>query len=234
MELAVIKIGGHLISPEGEVLDIEYVKKLVKSLKEALSLAKRLVVVVGGGQVARRYITAGRQLGLNEGILDRLGIEASRMNALFLSYALHGINTGGVPSTIDEISGHARTSSTVFVGGLEPGQSTTTVAALIAESLQADKLVIATNVDGIYNSDPRVNPQARKMDYVSISTLEEMFMKRSLPAGGYELLDPVTIKILKRSKIDTVVVNGRPPGNIIKAMKGERIGTTVIFEEKDK
>ena len=115
----------------------------------------------------------------------------------------------------------------VFMGGLQPGQSTTTVAALVAEALSAEQLIIATDVDGIYDSDPKLNPAARKFDRVRIEKLEKMF-SGGVRAGEYKLLDPLTISLIKRSRIRTQVLNGRPPSNIRRALKGEVVGTLIV------
>ncbi len=220
----VVKIGGHLLARDR--LNAQYVRELVRVLKECFSRRRPLIVVVGGGSTARDYIGVARNLGLSEGVCDHLGIAVSRVNALLLSSAFWNSVPPPVPDTLVEGVRQALELGITFMGGLQPGQSTTTVAALMAEAIHAELLVIATDVDGVYTSDPKVDPSARLLEEVSTSQLREMF-KSVGPAGGYKLLDPYTLDILERSKIRTVILNGLQPRNILKAIEGEKIGTVV-------
>ncbi|RLE89106.1 MAG: UMP kinase [Thermoprotei archaeon] len=223
---AVLKLGGHVLF-KGLELDVEYVKNLMSELRLAAKAYDGLVVVVGGGELARRYVAWGRQLSLNDSSLDVVGIRVARVNASLLWAAYHGVAPPEVPSSISEAVTLVPSWKVVFMGGLQPAQSTTTVAALVAEALGAERLVIATDVDGVYDSDPKLNPRARKLDTVTVAKLEEMF-RGGVRAGGYRLFDPLTLAIIKRSCIATQVVCGRPPSNVRRALAGERIGTLVV------
>ncbi len=222
--MLVIKIGGHLLFEKGR-LRRNYIRSLLGALKK-LSREDDPIVVVGGGQAAREYVTAGRELGVNESLLDMLGIQASRVNAALLHTAYHG-SPPAIPTTIEEAGRLSRLYKPLFVGGLQPAQSTTTVAALLAEAFNAP-LYIATNVEGIFTDDPRRNPEAKLLKQVHISRLKEMFSSPSA-AGGYALLDPLTIAVLERSKIPTRVFSGEPPENILRAVTRGDIGTLVTY-----
>lgn len=223
---AVVKIGGHVLFKDDE-LDLNYLKHFRNAISEAVALFDGMVVVVGGGPLARKYISWGKRIELNDSILDDIGIRIARVNASLLWAYYHGVTPPRIPETLNDAINALPAWRVVFIGGFQPGQSTTTVAALIAEALKTAKLVIATDVDGIYESDPKINPEAKKFDEVPVSRIESMFAK-NLRAGQYRLLDPLTLSIIARSKIETYVVNGNQTDNILKALQGERVGTRII------
>lgn len=223
---AVIKLGGHSVF-EGLEMDTKYVRELKEVLTETLRLYDWVAVVVGGGEIARKYISWGRELGLNESALDVIGLRVAAVNASVLWAYFHGVAPPYVPTSIYDAVGMLPSWRMIFVGGLQPAQSTTTVAALLAEALRADKLIVATDVDGVYSDDPKRNPGAKKFNEVTVSELERLF-GGGLVAGGYRLMDPITLSIVKRSKIEVRVIAGKPACNILRALKGDPIGTRVL------
>ncbi|MCI4436022.1 MAG: UMP kinase, partial [Ignisphaera sp.] len=88
-------------------------------------------------------------------------------------------------------------------------------------------ILYATDVDGIYDKDPRRYPDARKLDRVHINDLAK-FLSQRFEAGGYELLDPVAMQVVKRSCIEVVVFNGFKPENVERIVSGEHIGTLIM------
>jgi len=226
---AVVKISGHLISREGVLVDHEYLNRVAQVLKK-LKERNRIYVVTGGGFIAREYIRAARELRTSEGFCDEVGIEISRIHARLLAGALGEESIPHIPRSIEEfVSLASVTKKIIVVGGFQPGQSTTTVATLIAEITGADLLIITSDVDGIYTSDPKVDPHARKLDRVHITQLEEMFRSQEISAGLYKMIDPISLLVLKRSRIPTKFINGKPPENILRASRGEKIGTEIYY-----
>src|SRR2546422_7019287 len=118
----------------------------------------------------------------------------------------------------------------VVMGGLQPGQSTNTVAALAAEITRAEFLVNGTDVDGVYTRDPKKFPKARLLRTVQMDKLLDWAMSGEVFAGRYELLDPLALKIMQRAKIPSRFVSLKDPKNIIGALRGEQIGTMVLYE----
>lgn len=221
----VVKIGGHLLSKNDE-LDNSYIKELVSILKKNEEALTPLIIVVGGGALARKYIEALRCIGIqNESTCDYIGIEVSRANAALLAAAYYGV-PHEIPRNFADALQSAQSSRTTFMGGLQPGQSTTTVAALIAEALGARALIIATDVDGVYTADPKKSSKTKLLRTVTTTELRAMFC-RITKAGGYALLDPYTLDIIERGKLTTKIINGKPATNIVKAAKDESIGTTI-------
>jgi uridylate kinase len=98
---------------------------------------------------------------------------------------------------------------------------------MIAESIFADMLINATNVEGVYTSDPDKDPSSKKLDEISTRELLKILGGGKMVAGSYELFDLTAIKIVERSRITTRIINGKVSGNIEKAVRGEAIGTLV-------
>ena len=116
----------------------------------------------------------------------------------------------------------------VVAGGLHPGQSTNGTAALIAEKIQATEFLNATDVDGIYDSDPNKNKKAKKFTRINIKDLRGMLVHEDSMAGGYDLMDIVALKVIERSKIKTRIIKADIK-TIEKAMKGQSAGTEIIL-----
>lgn len=219
-----MKLGGHVFPLK---LEGERISGYVRVLKKLKGGGHELVVVTGGGGNARLYIDAARKMGANESLCDELGIEAAKLNARLLIVGLGEDAYPNVPESVEEIGAAFESGKIVVLGGLLPGQSTDSVAAMVSELIGASLLVKATDTDGIYTSDPKKDPKAKKLDEISCAQLREMLLRLPIGAGEYELLDPVAVRIVERSKIPLWVVDGRKPENIERVVKGERIGTLV-------
>ncbi|WP_054857170.1 UMP kinase [Vulcanisaeta sp. JCM 16159] len=194
-----LKLSGHLFDSE------DLLPKYVDLIRDFWRNGYKMAVVTGGGSLARRYIDIGRKMGINESLLDMLGISASRLNAQLLASALSDIAYLPIPTSIDEVFRAWSTGRLVITGGFQPGQSTATVALLVSESLGIRRLIDCANVDAVYTSDPRVDPNAKRLDRVSIGELMAMLKSRTV-AGTYDLLDPWALSIAQRSGITIYVV----------------------------
>jgi len=220
-----IKIGREAFPSR---LDFEVVSEYAEVFKKLRSEGHRLVVVTGGGEDARKYIDVARKLGGSEVVCDLIGIQVSRLNARLLISRLGGDAYPEPPTSVEELRKAFETGKIVVLGGLQPGQSTNAVAAISAESIEADLFINATDVDGVYTADPKRDPNAKKLDEIGADELLKKILGEELWAGGYELFDPVAIKIVKRSRIPTRIVNGRNVGNIERVIRGEKLGTLIL------
>ena len=221
----VVKISGHILNPDNVGLVIRYGKLLREFWEKGLALS----VVVGGGVYARKYIGAVREIGVSEAFCDMLGIHVTRANALLLISAIgYDATFPEPPRSLGEFLKAYSSGKVVVCGGFEPGQSTAAVAALIAEAINADILALAARVDAVYDKDPKLYPDAKKLDVVSIGKLKEILEKQSVKAGRYELLDPLAIKIIERSKTSVVVFNGRKVEYLEKLVYEGKIFGTLI------
>lgn len=192
-----------------------------------ISSATQPVVVAGGGNVARHYINIARGFGSDEASLDIMGIEVSRLNARLLIAALGDNAYPAVPTDLEQVGKAADGGKIVITGGLHPGQSTNATAALIAEKVKAKKFINATDVDGIYDSDPNKNKGAKLFKDITVKKCLELLGSENSAAGAYDLMDIVALKVIERSKIPTVVLKS-DPSTIKNAIANKVIGTRII------
>ena len=224
---AVLKIGGSLLyDKDGNIL-VEKVRDYASALKSLVKDGHSLVVVVGGGIPARVFISAARDLGANEAQCDWLGIKLARNNAELLCAALGDIAYPKIVETLDELEVAVKLGKVVLMGGLIPGQSTNAVAAVAAETINAEILFNATNVDGVYDRDPK-EPGAERFDTITIGELKKVLSSGGTKAGEYKLFDPVAIRVVERSKIPTVIFDGRVPENINRVFRDDKLGTRIV------
>jgi uridylate kinase len=221
---AVVKLGGFAFPSRPEKpLVREYVKLFTDLVGK-----HHLVVVTGGGEVARAYIKVAREMRVSEALCDQLGILASRLNARLLVDGLRDYAFPEIPVTIGELKHYFASGKIVAMGGLTPGHSTNAVAAIAAETIGAELLVNATDVDGVYSSDPSRDKNAKKLKRVTVTELTAILSKTHIMAGAYDLMDPLALRIIERSALRTVVVDGRTPSNVARALRNERIGTQIV------
>jgi len=222
----VVKLTGKLFDDSSKA---GVLREVAEVISRKASQGFRLAVVVGGGRRARDYIELGRGLGLSEGVLDMLGIEVSRVNALLLTSLVGSLAYLPIPRSVEEFLRAWSTGRVVVLGGLQPGQSTNAVAALVAELVGADLLVNATDVAGIYDSNPKENPNARLLREVRAEVLEGMLRSEEL-AGLYELFDRVAMNIVKRSRVPLVFLSAYDVRSLEGAIEGgEFTGTRVVY-----
>jgi uridylate kinase len=218
----VISLGGMFFS------EVEKLKGAAAILNE-LARSCNLCVVTGGGMHAREYIARARELGANEVFCDYLGIALTRINAKLLIATLHDAYPEPFLDYKEAAMAHRRgpEQRVVVMGGVSPGYTTDAVAALLADYLNAELLLIVTSVDGVYDSDPHINPSARKYEKLSPKELVAVTMKAELKAGSRIVIDPVAAKLIERSGMRTIVIDGRDPRAIIDAVHGKHHGTEI-------
>ena len=225
-KLIVIKLSGKIFGIDNVKILKDYAEFLVK-----ISKICQPIIVAGGGNIARHYISHARSSGADESTLDELGIEISRLNAKLLIYALKNKAYSHPPTTLQEVRHAIDDGLIVVTGGLYPGQSTNGTAALIAEKVKAEQFLNATDVDGVYDMDPNKFKQAKKFKSIEMKNLKSMLVHQDSVAGGYDLMDIVALKIIERSKIQTTILKADPK-IIEKAIKGDNVGTKIILPSK--
>lgn len=219
-----------VIKLSGSVFNFKTTSKSLKEYAQVLldiQTKVQPVVVSGGGIIARHYVNLARSLGSDESSLDEMGIEISRLNAMLLSAALGDSVYPVIPSNLEEISIACQSGKIIVSGGLHPGQSTNATAALICEKIKADRFLNATDVAGIYDSDPNKNPRAKMFKEITIKKCLELMNAESTQAGNYDLMDIVALKVIERSKIPTWVIKSDPKiiRNLI--LKNNKTGTRI-------
>jgi len=226
-----LKFSGELLagdSPGG--IHPAAFRALAEEIAGVLELGVQIGIVIGGGNIIRGIEGAAR--GMDRTTADYLGMLASVMNGMALQGALEkrGVDTRvlsalSIPKVAEpQIRRRAlrhleKGRLLIFAGGTgEPYFSTDTAAALRAAEIGAEAVFKATRVDGVYSADPERDPGARR--YESLSFDEAI--QRSL-----RFMDQTAIALCRENELPIVVFNAALPGNIRKALLGERVGTTV-------
>ena len=208
-------------------INTELMSKYADVINALKHQGDEVAVVVGGGALARQFIGIAKELNLDMTAQDEIAISCSRLFAQLFLKKLGSTACSKVAITLDDAEQCLAEGKVVVMGGLRPGITTDTVAALVAERVNAELLVKGTDQDGVYDKDPRKHPDAIKLDNLSIDDLSKVFEESVHKAGIHQIIDPEAIKVLKRKPLKLIVVNGFKPENLFAAIKGENVGTVV-------
>ena len=220
----VIGLGGSLLTRE---LTHENFKKYAEVLIKIKEKGHRLVVICGGGKTCREYQKIAKEFNSTATFADRIGIVATRLNALTLISALGEHAFQDVIKSVEELE-KVPEDKIVVGAGIFPGHSTDFDSAIFAEAIKADVLIKATNVNGVYTSDPTQDPKAKKLEKVSYEEFEKILLKNKQGPGEYKLFDLSAAKIIERSRIKTIIIDGSDPEEILRAVEGSHKGSEVL------
>lgn len=227
----VLKLTGEsLQGRKGYGIDLKVARSVAKQIKEVKDFGVELACVIGGGNVFRG-LQAARE-GMERVTADYIGMLATIMNSLALQDALEQEGVFTRVQTAIEIQRLAepyirrrairhleKGRVVIFAGGTgNPYFSTDTTAALRAIEIGADVILKATKVDGVYSSDPAQDPKAKKFDTLKYI---EVLNKR------LQVMDATAISLCMDHELPIVIFSLAHPGNIKRAVLGERIGTRV-------
>ncbi len=221
----VIKLSGHAYFSD---LNFDLLRRLTNIILEVKTKGYRIGLVAGGGGIARSYIKILKNFGLSNSICDLIGIETSRLNAKLIASILGKECCISIPNSYDELLKIVMNNryKVIITGGLQPGQSTNTVAVLLAEIMKAKILIITTDVDGVYSRDPKKYPNAKFLNEISVTELTKI-LKTTHQAGEYGLFDVLSLVLLKRLKVPVYVISGYTPENILEIIMGKHVGTLI-------
>ncbi len=226
-----LKLSGEaLAGKKGFGFDFEAIERFADEIKEAIDMGTEIAIVIGGGNIVR-----GRQLseqGVDRVGADYMGMLGTVINALVLQDILERRGTDTRVMTairMEELAEpyirrraqrHLEKKRTViFAAGTgNPYFSTDTAAALRAIQMQANVIIKATNVDGVYSADPKTDPEARHFERVSY---------RDVIRDELGVMDQTAITLCKENQIPLIVLDIHRPGAIARAIRGEHVGTLV-------
>ncbi len=226
-----LKLSGEALQGRQKYgLDPKVITSVAEELKDVRELGLEIAVVVGGGNIFRGVVTSAK--GMERSIADYMGMLATGINALALQGVLEkmGVDTR-VQSAIEmrdlaepyirrrAIRHLEKGRVVIFAGGTgNPYFTTDTAAALRATEIGAEVILKATKVDGVYSSDPMLDPKAKK--YGRLSYIE--VIKRKL-----KVMDSTAISLCMDNSLPIIVFNLKRKGSIKRAVLGEPIGTIV-------
>ncbi len=225
----VLSVGGSSINPDGKP-DLDFLRTIARIIKKS---KHSFGILTGGGTVARAYANAARELGAGEYECDSIAITSTRQNAQLVIAALSTQEIDVHKKALFDFD-EARIASdkkVVVMGGTIPGITTDTDAVLLGEAVGAKRLVNISNVDAIYDSDPKKNPNAKKyqkMNYEQLISLSLASDKRM--AGTNFVFDMLACKLISRSKIEAHFVSGKNSNDMENAIEGKKHGGTIVGE----
>jgi len=227
-----LKLSGEALGGgKGQGIDPDFLRYIAREIKKVYDEGVQIAVVVGGGNIFRGI--QGEDIGIDRATGDYMGMLATVINALALQNALE--NVAGLPTRVLsalEIKAvaepyirrravrHLEKGRVVIFGAGtgNPFFSTDTAAVLRAAEIKADAIVKATKVDGVYTADPQKDPSAKKLEEI---TYDEA-IKRDL-----RVMDPTAFTLAKENKIPIVVLDIFKENNLLRALKGERVGSLI-------
>ena len=226
-----LKLSGEALQGEqGYGIDPKVISEISSQIAQIVDGGVELAITVGGGNIFRGL--AGAAEGMDRAHADYIGMLATIMNALALQ---EGLERAGVDTRVQSAISMQEVAEpyirrkairhlekgrvVIFAGGTgNPYFTTDTTAALRACEIDAEAILKATQVDGIYDSDPHANPDATKFDEISYMEV----LSREL-----HVMDSTATTLCMDNGIPIIVFNLHKPGNIDRVLKGEHVGTTV-------
>lgn len=223
----VFDIGGSVLCPEGDP-NLSYIKKLKKFIIDLKRKKHKIIIVTGGGKVAKSYIAAARMFKADEDTLDFIGILGTRMNAMILISALGKYAYNRLVKNKERLEDAIKSGKVVVMGGTVLRQTTDAVSVAAAEFFNADLIIVGTNVKGMYDKDPFKHKNAKLLKSITPKQLHRMVKVKKHIAGPLTIMDPVAARILEHIKIKTVVLDGKNLDNMKKVIDGKKFTGTVI------
>lgn len=227
-----LKVSGEaLAGDQAQNIDPKITMAIAREVAAVTRLGIEVAIVVGGGNIFRGSSWAGSS-GLDRSSADYIGMLATVMNAIFLQATMESI---GIPTRVQTAFRMSEVAEpyirrravrhlekgrvVIFAAGTgNPFFTTDTAAALRCAEINAEVVLKATNVDGVYDDNPMHNPDARLQDNL---TYHDVISKE------LSVMDLTAITLCQENNIPVVVFNLNKPGNIAKAIKGERVGTLI-------
>jgi uridylate kinase len=212
MKCIVVKVGGSLLLTKQNKIDQDFVSEFCQIIRER-TLYNQIIIICGGGSVAREYIRFLRDNGANEAVCDSIGIQISQLNSKMIIACLKEKAYPIVPKSLEDLSLALQFNKLIIMGGIQPGQSTTSVAMEVAEYIGASKVLILTDVPGIYDNDPNTVPNAKLIQKLSYDEMYKLLIKSAnssqSAAGEYRIFDMVSLQIIRRSQLEVLVTSGK-------------------------
>lgn len=221
----VISLGGLLIAPDD--IDIDFLRDFKSLILSHIAQGKKFVIITGGGKIARRYQTAAKRLAdVSNEDLDWIGIASLKLNAELLRVIFADCARDKV---ISNLSDHFDFEKPVVIGSaFEPGHSTDYDAVLAAKTIGAKKVINLSNIDYVYDSDPKVTPNAKKIERISWADYRKVIPPKWISGLNYPF-DPTASEMAQKENMQVIIMNGKPIDNLAKCLNGEDFAGTKIF-----
>ncbi len=223
----VISLGGSLVVPDE--LNVRFLKKFRTLILQLVKRGQRFILIVGGGKVARRYQAAARQVTkLTPDDLDWLGIHATRLNAHLLRTLFRDYAHPLIITSKEKINAKIR-SKIIVAAGFRPGSSTDYDAVLLAKAFGAQTILNLSNIDYVYDADPRKHPQAKPLKKLDWRTFTKL-VGTTWDPGANVPFDPVASKWAAKWGMHVVITRGTNFANL-RSWLGHGKGTGTVISQ---
>lgn len=222
----VISVGGSLIVPNE--IDYLFLKEFKNLIINYLKKGKRFVIICGGGKTARKYQEAAKKIvNLNKEDVDWLGIHGTRINAHLLRTIFREFAYPKIIKNPNEKIKLNKKEKIVVAAGWKPGFSTDYDAVLLAKNFKVRKLVNLTNVDYVYDKNPKKFKDAKPLKQISWNFFRKLLPKKWDP-GLNVPFDPIAAKEAQKLGLEVVIMNGKNLKNFDSHLKNKEFIGTVI------
>ncbi len=223
-ETIIISLGGSLIIPED--IDMEFLKEFKELILFHTKQGKRFLIITGGGGINRKYNNVARSISNpSNDDLDWIGIAALKLNAELVRVIFGDYSH---PEVISDLSKEFSSDKPIIIGSAhKPGHSTDFDAVLGARTLGAKKIINLSNIDYVYDSDPKINPNAKKIEEISWQDYRALIPSEWSPKLNSPF-DPIASQAAEEEKIEVVIMNGKPINNLANYLNGKKFLGTVI------
>lgn len=220
-----MSLGGSLIVPEE--IDIAFIKSFVSFIKNYTSKGYDFLLIVGGGKIARKYGDAVKEIvDPTNTNLDWLGIAITKANAELVRISFGDLAYERIIENPENIP---KTNSHVIVGGgWKPGNSSDLAAIRAAKTIGAKTIINLTNIDYVYDSDPKSNPEAKPVTNISWIDFLLLFPDNNWTPGSNRPFDPIASCEAQTNEQEVIILNGRDLDNIGLCLEGKTFKGTVI------
>lgn len=223
-ETVIISLGGSMIIPEE--LDVQFLQAFRELILSHVKQGVKFVIICGGGKIARKYQAVAKELGTPSDIdLDWIGIASLKLNAELLRVVFGEYAHDKV---VDDLSSNFTFEKPIVIGSADkPGRSSDWDAVAAANTVGAKKIINLSNIDHVYDADPKLNPDAKKLEKISWAQYRSIIPKE-WTSGLNSPFDPVASEMAEANGIHVVIMNGKPIDNLVNYLKGEKFQGTVI------
>ena len=224
----ILSVGGSIIIPPSG-FDIPFLKKFRDLILSEVKKGQRFILVVGGGAICRQYQNAAKAVvPVTDMDLDWLGIKSTIFNAEFVKLLF---KDSAYPEVVVNPTKKITTKkSIVIAAGWKPGCSTDKDAVLLAKTYGAKEIINLSNIDYVYDSDPRMNPKAKKLEQLTWKELRSIIGDRWTP-GANVPFDPVAAREAEKLKLTVKCVKGTSLVSLVKVLDGSMLAGSIIYSE---
>ncbi|MEO5635363.1 MAG: UMP kinase [Candidatus Paceibacterota bacterium] len=207
-EKIIISLGGSLVVPDK--IDINFLKEFKTLISSEAEKGKEFFIITGGGKICRRYQEAAKELcAPTDSELDMIGIRALNLNAELVRVLFKNIPGVNV------------------YGADRPGSSTDLGAVILARVNEAKIIINLSNTDYVYDSDPKINPNAKKIEKISWAEYRKLIPKEWHP-GLNSPFDPIASEMAQKEGTSVVIMNGKPIDNLRNFLNRDKFTGTII------